>query len=545
MTNETTPAAAPATLSDAELRALAYFAVGVSSEGSVGGRNVAYHLSFAGNIRQGVMTPVGNSGYSIGTLQTDLGQHPEVATELVTAYQTWANREHPDWALTPAQVTQTTSDLSRNGHTITAQHGRDLDTGIKSHLNRFLASDAGITFVHDRDVAQVGRLVRAGGAVDQLQQTTLYRNASTDDQARLATIFMKLENQSGNGYYPRILGNIQNGRVNSVDDVRDAVAAILPNRNNRVDYVESGSTHALHGAEVFIALRNTDPRNPMRQNWQDVVADPLINPTTTANVAARPNLSSQYPVVKDLFMHADNAPAFVHALDRGGTYGYDVIDARGRHHAQSKALYAAGDDFVVMDGNGIGKSYIGGVWSDVNRTDLVRATHHDGTVDLNMRRNGAIERLLHVDPNAALLRPARTATTDAPAPVVPEAARPAAPTPAAPPAHAPDARALPLNGRDASLLDAIQRQLPAGTSIDQAAHVMARAQESGIRDVAQLDKVAVMDGQAWVVGKTPGYWAKVDLSAPVPPLQESLRAVDAIAQREPMAPREQPQRVLT
>ena len=533
MTNETTPATAPATLSDAELRALAYFAVGVSSEGSVAGRNVAYRLSFAGNIRQGVMTPVGNSGYSIGTLQTDLGQHPEVAGELVTAYQTWARREHPEWALTPAQVTQTTHDLSRNGRTITAQHGRDLDAGIKAHLNSFLASDAGITFVHERDVAQVDRLVRTGGAMDQLQQTTLYRNASGADQARLATVFMKLENQSGNGYYPRILRDIQNGRVNSVDDVNAAVAAILPNRNNRPDYVESGSTHALHGAEVFIALRNTDPRNPMRQHWQDVVADPLVNPTTTATVPARPHLASQYTVVKDLFMHADNAPAFVQALDRGGSYGYDLIDARGRHHAQSRALYAAGNEFVVMDGNGVGKSYIGGVWSDVNRTELVRATHQDGSIDLNMRRNGAIERLLHVDPNAVPLRPTRTATTDAPAPVHPEGAQPTGAVPQRP-RDVP--QALPIGGRDAMLLDTIQRQLPAGTPVEQAAYVMAQAKQAGIRDVDQLERVAVHEGQAWVVGKTPGFLARADLGAPVPPLQESLRAAEAVSRPETVQP---------
>ena len=85
---------------------------------------------------------------------------------------------------------------------------------------------------------------------------------------------------------------------------------------------------------------------------------------------------------------------------------------------------------------------------------------------------------------------------------------------------------------DTELLDAIHRQLPAGTSLEQAANVTARAQENGIRDVHQLDKVAVVDGNAWVVGRTPGFWAKVDLAAPVPPLQESLRAIDAVAQQE-------------
>lgn len=46
----------PATLTDNELRATIYFAVGVASEGSSRGRNVAYELVFAGFIhREGDM----------------------------------------------------------------------------------------------------------------------------------------------------------------------------------------------------------------------------------------------------------------------------------------------------------------------------------------------------------------------------------------------------------------------------------------------------------------------------------------------------------
>ncbi|MBV6842740.1 hypothetical protein [Xanthomonas euvesicatoria] len=40
----------------------------------------------------------------------------------------------------------------------------------------------------------------------------------------------------------------------------------------------------------------------------------------------------------------------------------------------------------------------------------------------------------------------------------------------------------------------------------------------------------VQDGNAWIVGNTPGFRTKVDLAADVPPLQESqqqLRALDA------------------
>lgn len=118
-------------LSDAQLRTLAYFAIGVASEGSNAGRNVAYQLSFAGNISGNVMTPVGNSGFSIGTLQTDLGQHPEVATQLVDAYQRWARQQQPSLELDARQRQQTVSDLQRDGDGIRAQNGRALDGTIR------------------------------------------------------------------------------------------------------------------------------------------------------------------------------------------------------------------------------------------------------------------------------------------------------------------------------------------------------------------------------------------------------------------------------
>lgn len=94
---------APVPLTENERKALASFAVGVTSEGSIAGDDVAYELRFAGNVRNGVMAPVGNSGYSFGTLQIDLGQHPEVARNMLDGYQRWAANQ-PDRAtveLTP------------------------------------------------------------------------------------------------------------------------------------------------------------------------------------------------------------------------------------------------------------------------------------------------------------------------------------------------------------------------------------------------------------------------------------------------------------
>lgn len=401
----------PAALTDAELRSLAYFGVGIGSEGGDSGRDVSHRLSFAGNVSNGVMTPVGNSGYSVGTLQTDLGQHPEAADTLVDAYQVWARTTHPDWTLTDAERTQTISDLGRNGRAIVAQNGRALDAAIKSRLDSFLASAEGVTYVHGRDVAQVNFLMRPAGGVDQLRQTTLYQNATADDQSRLATIVLKLENQGGSRYYSRIIDGINDGTINGVEDARTVVNGFLPNRGGRnrsgPDYLESGVSHALEATEVFNRLRSADPRSPLYLPWQNVLANPLVNPTQTDQDVDRPNLGSEYVTVKTLFLQKTSSPSFIEALDQGGSYGYSITNSRGQGRPQSTRLYAAGDDFVVMDGNGIGKAYVDGAWSDVNRTNLARADQRDGVVDLNINRGGTIERLLRIDPNAPILRPDR------------------------------------------------------------------------------------------------------------------------------------------
>lgn len=100
-----------------ELKAIVYFAVGVSTEGSLAGRDVSNHLSFAGTWPQGgLMHPVESSGISIGTLQKDLGQDNGVtATALMEAYQHWAAKDAGRLVLSDRELTNVIIDLSRNG----------------------------------------------------------------------------------------------------------------------------------------------------------------------------------------------------------------------------------------------------------------------------------------------------------------------------------------------------------------------------------------------------------------------------------------------
>ena len=207
-------------LTDNELHAVAYFAIGVSSEGS----DVACQLSFCGNPMpnkpdgSGVLKPIGNSGYTIGEMQTDFGADKASAQSLVNSFQAWAKATHPDWVLKDRDASQLASDLGRDGRHIRdpsydadnkqymADHaghqipnnllpesGQDIDQTFKSRLNTYLATDDGKTFVHQQDIKQVNTLKELVG--DRLEKAAFYKNASPEDQARIFAVVAKAYNQ--------------------------------------------------------------------------------------------------------------------------------------------------------------------------------------------------------------------------------------------------------------------------------------------------------------------------------------------------------------
>ncbi|WP_146091724.1 lipase family protein, partial [Xanthomonas dyei] len=95
------------------------------------------------------------------------------------------------------------------------------------------------------------------------------------------------------------------------------------------------------------------------------------------------------------------------------------------------------------------------------------------------------------------------------------------------------------------LYRSIHSKLPQGTSDAVAMHATVEAKRAGIVDVNQLRSVTVQDGNAWIVGNTPGFRAKVDLAAEVPPVQDSLRQSQALdSQRSQEMAQPSPARVL-
>lgn len=402
----------PNPLTENELRAAAYFAVGVTSEGSIAGRDVAYRLSFAGNVGPGGrMMPVANSGYSFGTLQIDLGQHPDVARDLLDNYQTWA-RAQPDRAtleLGRNAYDATLESLQRIGDQMLDDRAVDID---RSGINRFLASDTGRTFVHGLDTEHVNGVTATDvlvgnqdSALECLQRTDLYRNSAGDEQAELAGMLMKLQNQSGANFWPRVLRGIEADRLTSPDAVKTAIDGLRPNlRNGNPDYLQSGADNTLRGIEVLNALRGVDPESPLSRAWANVSANPLIGPVAAHQPNAdNPNLGHEYDTVRSLFLTPEGSRRMIEALDRGGSLavGNPQPNAQGRREA---GFYVSGDDFVHWNRNGEGQAYIGGQWRSIDPDDVTRTRNADGTTTLTIDENGRQETLLRVDPRTPDLR---------------------------------------------------------------------------------------------------------------------------------------------
>lgn len=406
-------------LTEKELQAIAYYAIGVSSEGG----DVAYRLSLAGKTLHEsggkvMLEPAGNSGYSIGELQTDLGQRKPVATSLASAFQSWALDNRPDWAMTDRQSSQLAAALSRDGHHIrdpnytadarkyAAEHhlnhsyypdgqlpkaGTDIDQALKVRINTYLASDAGKVFVHEHDKAQVDELMRRTAA--QLVDAPVYRNAPVDEQAKIFSIVAKAYNQRP-ALANDIIDELRHGKITSIAGISEKIGASIkrdPHHPDRPTYMETGRDAALAGAEVFNALRNASKGNPLRTAWDDVMADPLVSPDALGKDPAHPHLANEYAAVKALFVQPAQGAALVNALEIGASYNYG--DPANPH---SRGFYAQGSNLLQWDRDGHGRAYINQQWSEFSRDDITVVHNHDHTLDIQLTRSGAAGNLLHV-----------------------------------------------------------------------------------------------------------------------------------------------------
>ncbi|MDO4657509.1 hypothetical protein [Kingella sp. (in: b-proteobacteria)] len=195
-------------ISDNELFAITYFAVGAASEA----RTRAYQLVIAGTeIKDSsgniiMLEPRDNSGYSFSMMQNDLGQRKDTTPYLIHATQRWALSHQPNLAFEDKEIDLFINKIARTGKEIRKDGKAPLPAKIQPAVNAFLASDEGIAFTHSYDVKQIAKIKKV--ILDPLRETALYQNSSYEDKIRLITVSAKLFNQA-EGHSRALLKNIR------------------------------------------------------------------------------------------------------------------------------------------------------------------------------------------------------------------------------------------------------------------------------------------------------------------------------------------------
>ncbi|WP_369585265.1 hypothetical protein [Kingella oralis] len=282
-------------ISEKDFQAAAYFAIGLTSEGSLNGKERAYELTIAhqkGTNEAVRLVPIQNSGYAIGVIQTDFGQHPEVAKRMVHFFQDWAKAYRPDLRFDDKEVAPFIAQLSRTGNQVKLKyHNEPLNPKIKPAINAFLASPVGMAFVHAHDVKQINLLQEL--RFQRATKTALYQRSNDEDKLRLVVSLAKLANVKGLGGSKPIMEAVEENQFANFSDFHKWIEEKYPNQLRDVD-------NALKGLDVIFALEKAHPNNPLRQYWEKIKQDPLANP-----VHIKEPDRSHYKEIRELFVNPD------------------------------------------------------------------------------------------------------------------------------------------------------------------------------------------------------------------------------------------------
>ncbi len=82
------------------------------------------------------------------------------------------------------------------------------------------------------------------------------------------------------------------------------------------------------------------------------------------------------------------------------------------------------------------------------------------------------------------------------------------------------------------LFQELREKLPAGTSNEKVAELTLAARERGVRSNRNESVHALDNGDAWVLGMTPGFNVKANLHTPAPPLAETMQKAEVFEQMD-------------
>ena len=326
-------------ISEKDFQAAAYFAIGLTSEGSLNGKERAYELTIAhqkGTNEAVRLVPIQNSGYAIGVIQTDFGQHPEVAKRMVHFFQDWAKAYRPDLRFDDKEVAPFIAQLSRTGNQVKLKyHNEPLNPKIKPAINAFLASPVGMAFVHAHDVKQINLLQEL--RFQRATKTALYQQSNDEDKLRLVVSLAKLANVKGLGGSKPIMEAVEENQFANFSDFHKWIEEKYPNQLRDVD-------NALKGLDVIFALEKAHPNNPLRQYWEKIKQDPLANP-----VQIKEPDKSHYKEIRELFVNPQMGLRRIQQHEKTQTHSFLQQDKNEPTLAQRDLSAPARDGNSVME----------------------------------------------------------------------------------------------------------------------------------------------------------------------------------------------------
>ena len=412
---------------------------------------------------------------------------------MLARYQRWALEAD---RFSAAELESLSSRLQTRG-----QVGNVLTAEEQGKLNSFLRSDTGRTFVGELDSEQVARKwQRVGEPLSQVQWLRELSRTDPGEAAEIVAMTSKLYNQNevrGGRLIERLQDNVQTSAQTSEWIGTEGIDGLRPLARSAI---VSGRDNALVGIRLMNALETGEGQ--LSRMWRQEVHD-RGNIGLTTGFNTNPTVQLLDKVMRDP-INGERLRAQLTAE----VPSRQIIMSGGVAETARIELTAAGELSVRSPG-GVTSLLTPQGWIERQVQDPVLSGQHaDIPVDAgNAGRNRPQGQRMQVPENPA------DPTDREQSPERPECD--------------PPAQDLRSDSRDDPLYEAIRRELHAGISDEKMAFIVLQAKHNGIHDVGKLDEVIVHEGNVWIAGKTPGEFAKVGLSDPAPPLQETQRQSEA------------------
>ncbi len=370
-------------LSDEELQSIALLNVGYASEV----RNFSsYKLGLAwqkvteSNIGKdtthevGDWRPIGNSGYSLGSLQSDFGQRAYLVDDLVSKYETWAGT-NPDRLV--SEDADLAATLKMNGRTLDSNRTdyteRPISTADTTKFNTFLKSDEGRQTVWEMDQKQINEKLLP--FADKIMATSMF-DALTDETEKIEvlSVSMKLFNQA-EGKANSLLKKIEDGKLTSFSDIETELTS-----TNNASYIRSGFNHTKEGADLFNKVTKSDT---LLEDW--LVAQTSTDLSLLTELEYKDDL--RYQVLNRLFRNPDKGSEFVDNLEQGEPMLIAVPRTLQDGSAKIIGIDKNGDLFSAdQDGTNLSQ-YIDGSWQQKDGGDPVIKQNGSGRWILALGKN--------------------------------------------------------------------------------------------------------------------------------------------------------------